>query len=160
MDAGTSFTVSGPGGNVAGAFAADTTNQIITFTPAAPLAQGTTYTIAASGQVSNGNVQQVPVTFSFTTYAPTVAERFDALTAKLQALTNAGKFPGRVGQNLVIRSQRAKLYYSLGFNKPAILNLNVIVSVTNAMENAGFLSAADAAEVRGLATGLIATLLE
>jgi len=31
--------------------------------------------------------------------------------------------------------------------------------VTNAMENAGFLSAADAAEVRDLATGLIDALL-
>ena len=159
MDAGTDFEVNGPSGLVSGSFAADATNQIITFTPDAPLVPGTTYTVLATGQVSNGNVQQAAMQSSFTTYAPTVNDQFDALIAKLQLLTDAGEFPGRIGQNLVIRAERAKLAYNLGFNNPALQNLFVIVNVTNAMENAGFLSAADAAEVRDLATGLIDALL-
>ena len=159
MDAGTSFTVSGPAGDVSGTIVADATNQIFTFTPDAAFAPGTTYTVSATGQVSNGTVQQVPVSFSFTTHALSVNEQFDALTAKLQALTDAGEFPGRIGQILVNRSVKAKLYYDKGFDNPAILNLGVIVGVTNAMENAGFLSTADAAEVRDLATGLIIELI-
>ncbi len=90
----------------------------------------------------------------------TIEQQFEALIGKLQALTDAGEFPGRIGQNLVIRAQRAYLAYSFGLINQAVQNLNVIVSVTNAMENAGFLSAADAAEVRDLATGLIEELLE
>ena len=90
----------------------------------------------------------------------TIEQQFDALIAKLQALTDAGEFPGRLGQNLVLRAERAKLAYERGFTTPAVLNLFIVVTVTDAMENAGFLSAADAAEVRDLATGLIAALLE
>ncbi|MCA9943995.1 MAG: Ig-like domain-containing protein, partial [Anaerolineales bacterium] len=159
MDAGTSFELSGPSGIISGTFVLTDTNQTVIFTPDMPLAQATTYTVSASGQVSNGNVQQVPVSYSFTTYAPTIEEQFDALTAKLQMLTDAGEFPGRLGQILVNRSVRAKLLYSYGFDNPAILNLAVIVNVTNAMENAGFLTPEDAAEVRDLATGLITELL-
>jgi hypothetical protein len=158
METGTSFDVSGPSGSVSGTFSADASNHVITFTPDAPLAQGTTYTISASGQVSNGVVQQVPVSFSFTTFAPSINDQFDALIAKLQMLTDAGEFPGRVGQNLVLRAERAQFYYGLGFYNPTIQNLIIIINVTDAMENAGFLSAADAAEVRDLATGLIAEL--
>ena len=159
MDAGTSFDVSSPSGSVSGTFSADATNQIITFTPDAPLAPGTTYTVTAAGAVSNGNVQQASAVFSFTTYAPTINDQFDALTAKLQALTDAGEFPGRLGQALVNRSVRAQRFYNLGYDNPAIINLAIIVAVNDAMENAGFLSAADAAEVRELAGGLITELI-
>jgi glycosidase/fibronectin type 3 domain-containing protein len=158
MDAGTDFEVTGPSGVISGTFVLTDTNHTVLFTPDMPLAQGTTYTVSASEQVSNGVMQQVPVSFSFTTYAPSVDDQFNALIAKLQMLTDAGEFPGRVGQNLVLRAQRAQFYYSIGFNNPAIQNLIIIINVTNAMENAGFLSAADAAEVRDLATGLIAEL--
>lgn len=158
MDDGASFEVSGPSGVISGTFVMTDTNHTVLFTPAMPLAQSTTYTVSASGQVSNGNVQQAPASFSFTTHVPTIDEQFDALIAKLQMLTDASEFPGRVGQNLVLRAERAQFYYDVGFNNPAIQNLIIIINVTDAMENAGFLSAADAAEVRDLATGLIAAL--
>ena len=58
----------------------------------------------------------------------------------------------------VTDGERAQFYYDVGFNNPAIQNLIIIINVTDAMENAGFLSAADAAEVRDLATGLITAL--
>jgi glycosidase len=59
------FTVTGPGGPVSGSFGWDDTTRTHTFTPAAPLADGT-YTVDISGNTHNGDNQYVPVSFSFT----------------------------------------------------------------------------------------------
>ncbi|MCC6604270.1 MAG: alpha amylase N-terminal ig-like domain-containing protein [Anaerolineae bacterium] len=163
MDAGTDFEVSGPSGVVSGTFSADTTNQIITFTPDAPLAQSTTYTVLATGQVSNGNGQQAVSQTSFTTVAPpppTADEQFEALINKLQALTDAGELPRGIGKTLVNRAERAYLYYQYGLEVPAILNLTFIITTTRVMELTGFLTHADAAEVIDLSSWLIAYMLE
>ena len=70
MASDSDFSVSGPGGAVIGSFAVSNSNQTLTFTPAAPLADESTYQVLVSGQSdSEGNVQQVPVSFSFTTAA-------------------------------------------------------------------------------------------
>ncbi len=75
MSAATSFSVSGPDGSVAGTFALSNGDRTVTFTPAAPLAAGTAYDVLVSGQTSaGGDVQQVPVAFSFTTEAEVVLE--------------------------------------------------------------------------------------
>ncbi|MCA1954812.1 MAG: Ig-like domain-containing protein [Anaerolinea sp.] len=68
MAANTSFSVTGPGGAVSGTFAYDAPSRTVTFTPDSPLAYSTTYTVLVTGAVdAGGDVQQVPVTWSFTT---------------------------------------------------------------------------------------------
>lgn len=68
MPANTSFTVSSPGGSVAGTFAHDGGTNTTTFTPAQALANGTVYTVAVAGAQSSAmNMQQVPATWTFTT---------------------------------------------------------------------------------------------
>jgi hypothetical protein len=72
MGASTSFSVTGPGldGAVAGSFALSNSDTSVTFTPSAPLEYSTTYNVVVSGQTAvGGDVQQVPVAYSFTTLA-------------------------------------------------------------------------------------------
>jgi hypothetical protein len=67
MPASTSFTVAGPDGTVDGSFAYDADTRTVTFTPDA-LEEATTYDVTVTGRTSaDGDAQQVPVTFSFTT---------------------------------------------------------------------------------------------
>ena len=63
------FTVTGPGGAVSGAFTWDNDTKTTTFTPAAPLADGE-YTVTISGNNDGGDNQFVPVTFTFTVGTP------------------------------------------------------------------------------------------
>ncbi|MGN9906616.1 DUF4082 domain-containing protein [Phytohabitans sp. LJ34] len=64
------MSLAGPGGAVAGAAAYDTATNTATFTPAAALANSTSYTASVSGaRDPAGNVMS-PVTWSFTTAAP------------------------------------------------------------------------------------------
>ena len=158
MDAGTSFAVSGPSGMVSGTFSADASNQIITFTPDAPLAQSTTYTVSASGQVSNGNVQQAPALFSFTTHVPTIDEQFAALVAKLQALVANGDLSERMGNSLVNRVLRIQMWHDLGYDNIAVANLNIFNRIITALEVSGQLDAANAQMLRDMADGLIISL--
>ncbi len=65
------FSVTGPGGPVSGAFSWSDTNWTHTFTPDAPLAPGT-YTVAISGNNHNGDNQFVPTSFSFSVPTPAV----------------------------------------------------------------------------------------
>ena len=65
MDNPTTFSVTGPGGAVAGTFAVNGTE--VTFTPDAPLAEGTTYDVEAAEATANGESQQVIFQSSFTT---------------------------------------------------------------------------------------------
>ncbi len=73
MVSGTTFSVTGPEGAVAGTIGVNPLNNTTTFTPTASLAYHTTYTITASGQVTSGvpgaesGTQQVPFTAHFTT---------------------------------------------------------------------------------------------
>ena len=64
------FTVTGPGGAVAGTFSWDGGSKTHTFTPAAPLAPGL-YTVLIENNHDGGDNQFVSVTFSFTVPAPT-----------------------------------------------------------------------------------------
>ena len=74
MPSNNDFAVSSPGGGVAGTFTYASGTRTTTFTPAAPLLQGTTYSVSVSGKVSAlGNVQQVPVSWSFVTACNVVA---------------------------------------------------------------------------------------
>ena len=71
MDASTDFTVTGPDGAVAGAFSYDAGSWVVTFTPSAPLSEGTQYTVDVTGEISaGGDHQQVAVSWSFTTVPP------------------------------------------------------------------------------------------
>ena len=65
-----SFTVAGPGGNVAGTVAFNSADTVATFTPAGPLAGSTTYTATVSGaQNSSGTAMSSAFAWSFTTGA-------------------------------------------------------------------------------------------
>lgn len=64
------FSVTGPGGAVAGAFSWNGGTKTHTFTPAAPLAPGL-YTVLIENNHDAGDNQFVSVTFSFTVPAPT-----------------------------------------------------------------------------------------
>ncbi|WP_322754733.1 DUF4082 domain-containing protein [Frankia sp. Cas3] len=62
------FTVAAGGQNVAGSVGYDASTRTATFTPAAALANGTTYTVTVSGvRDITGNVLAAPVTWTFTT---------------------------------------------------------------------------------------------
>lgn len=65
------FTVSDPGGAVAGAVSLDPTGMIATFTPSANLAYGTVYTATLTSGIMNttGQALASPVVWSFTTIA-------------------------------------------------------------------------------------------
>jgi glycosidase/fibronectin type 3 domain-containing protein len=66
MPVATDFSVSWAGGSVAGTFT--TVGGTTTFTPAAPLRRGTTYTVSVSGETSaDGDLQQVAASWTFTT---------------------------------------------------------------------------------------------
>ncbi|HEX6519505.1 MAG TPA: DUF4082 domain-containing protein, partial [Streptosporangiaceae bacterium] len=71
----TSFAVTDPNNNtVAGTTSLDSTDTVATFTPANPLAAGTTYTVTISGaKDSNGETMLAPYTYTFTT-----SKAFDA----------------------------------------------------------------------------------
>lgn len=65
------FTVADGNGNVAGSFTFTDLDQIITFTPDAPLTESTLYTVNVSGvQDAGGDNQQVPVQWQFLTAGP------------------------------------------------------------------------------------------
>jgi glycosidase len=71
MASGSDFSVSGPGGDVAGTFALSNSNTTVTFTPDDPLDNSTEYDVMASTETdAGGDVQQVAASFSFTTAAP------------------------------------------------------------------------------------------
>ncbi|MGH2542649.1 MAG: Ig-like domain-containing protein, partial [Ardenticatenaceae bacterium] len=64
----TDFTIVGPDGPVAGTFSYDPATFTVTFTPSEPLAQVTEYLVDVRDEVDvAGDVQQVPVQWSFTT---------------------------------------------------------------------------------------------
>jgi methionine-rich copper-binding protein CopC len=64
-----SFTLTDPNGHtVSGTTSFDSTNTVTTFTPASPLAAGTTYTVTISGaKDGNGQSMLAPYTYTFTT---------------------------------------------------------------------------------------------
>ncbi|SIO61560.1 Mo-co oxidoreductase dimerisation domain-containing protein [Singulisphaera sp. GP187] len=61
------MTLTGPGGAVAGSFAYTTSTNTATFTPSAPLAASTTYTVNVSGAKDLANNVMAPTSWSFTT---------------------------------------------------------------------------------------------
>jgi methionine-rich copper-binding protein CopC len=61
------------GTTVAGSTAYDASTNTATFTPSAFLGNGSTYTVTASGATSAAGVLMTPVTWSFTTIAPSPA---------------------------------------------------------------------------------------
>ena len=93
MPSGSSFSVSGPGGAVAGSFALSNSDTAVTFTPDAALDPATTYDVLVSGRTdAGGDVQQVPVSFSFTTAAaPEVVLESITVTPVDPTLTKSAK---------------------------------------------------------------------
>jgi hypothetical protein len=66
--ASATFTLSDPGGaRITGTTTASTDMKTLTFTPAAVLAPGTTYTASLQVADANGNMMAAPVTWTFTT---------------------------------------------------------------------------------------------
>jgi hypothetical protein len=61
------FTLTGPGGAMAGGTAYDSASSTATFTPSAALAAGTTYTASVAATDTEGNAMAAPTTWSFTT---------------------------------------------------------------------------------------------
>ncbi|MCA9933056.1 MAG: Ig-like domain-containing protein, partial [Anaerolineales bacterium] len=82
MTADTDFVVTGPAGVVSCTFANDDLTWTTVFTPDAPLEAAGTYTVTVAGQQTNGvpggdsGVQQVPVTWQFTTAPITITAGF------------------------------------------------------------------------------------
>jgi hypothetical protein len=75
MSVGTEFNVEGPEGPISGTFTYLFNTFTYVFTPAQMLDIGETYTVTAAGQTdAGGDVQQVPVQFSFDTMVPTSVE--------------------------------------------------------------------------------------
>jgi hypothetical protein len=85
MASDSDFTVTGPGGAVAGTFALSNSDTTLTFTPTSALADGD-YDVTVTGQSdADGNAQQVTTTFSFAvgaadTTPPVVGDVSIALT--------------------------------------------------------------------------------
>ncbi|HEY7071829.1 MAG TPA: DUF4082 domain-containing protein [Acidimicrobiales bacterium] len=61
------FTLTGPGGAVAGTKTYSSGTRTATFTPSAALAAGTVYTASVSASDTKGNAMSAPVAWSFTT---------------------------------------------------------------------------------------------
>jgi hypothetical protein len=67
----TTFRLQGPTGVVAGAYSYDSGTRVATFTPGAPLAAGTTYTVTITGVTDIvGDVQQIGEVWTFHGVAP------------------------------------------------------------------------------------------
>jgi glycosidase len=72
MAPNSTLTLTGPNGAVTGTVSYSDTTRTLTFDPAFPLASNSTYTVTVSGQTdANGDVQQVPAQWTFTTGMPT-----------------------------------------------------------------------------------------
>ncbi|MEJ2748127.1 MAG: Ig-like domain-containing protein, partial [Anaerolineae bacterium] len=116
MEPDTTFVVEGPDGPVAGTFAYDDVTQVVTFTPDADLADGTTYTVTVDGAVSVGvpggdsGVLQAPVVFSFTTYVITPEERLAHLQDMVNGLVDDGLLAPHYGRILLRDLQRAERF--------------------------------------------------
>jgi hypothetical protein len=70
MAPGTDFLVTSPSGPVAGGFSYDSNTDTVIFTPSAPLAPDTVYTVLVSEEISadaDSSAQQEPHQFTFTT---------------------------------------------------------------------------------------------
>ncbi|MCI0728533.1 MAG: Ig-like domain-containing protein [Chloroflexi bacterium] len=86
MPATTDFDVTGPNGPVSGAFSYDAGSQTVTFTPAAVLVPGATYTVTVSGQVDvAGHAQQVPLEWTFQTFVQQIYLPFVIAGGAVQA---------------------------------------------------------------------------
>ncbi len=84
MQPNTTFEVAGPDGPVSGAFAYDSDDWTVTFTPDADLATGAFYTVTVAGAQSVGvpggdsGVQQFPVTWTFLTTPEAIQAGFSS----------------------------------------------------------------------------------
>ncbi|MDP8904987.1 MAG: alpha-amylase family glycosyl hydrolase [Chloroflexota bacterium] len=102
MASDSDFSVAGPGGPVAGSFALSNGDRTVTFTPSSPLSHATEYEVSITGERSpGGDIQQVPVSFSFTTVSettpPTTSDVIVAL--RLGGQVNANSAPTTVTWN-------------------------------------------------------------
>ncbi|MCP5098539.1 MAG: Ig-like domain-containing protein, partial [Chloroflexi bacterium] len=140
MDAGTVFNVVGPAGAVTGTFSYDAGTDTTTFTPDADLTKGVTYDVTVTGQVSNGNFQQAPVVFSFTTVQPTPQEMIDALIADINQLVVDGELYSQDAKKLIFRLERAKKFVDFGLDWVAVNQMNAFVKNVNRVVNAGRLA--------------------
>ena len=102
------LTVTGPGGApVAGTVSYVSTTRTASFQPAAPLTNGSTYTVLLSAQGSAGAVMSAPATWSFTTVAapaPTVSGQTPApgATGVSASAPTTGVFSVPIDQSTLI----------------------------------------------------------
>lgn len=120
MDAGTSFIVEGPDGVVAGSFSYDAATVTTTFTPDADLTPDAAYSVSVSDQVSNGNFQQVPVGFDFTTRALTVEELLDEIDAKIEEMVADGRLTQRLANQLLSINDNVRYLYGEMQTQPGL----------------------------------------
>jgi hypothetical protein len=132
------------------------TNHTVLFTPSVPLAQGATYTVSASGQVSNGNVQQVPVSFSFTTVTVvTVESMINDLIGDVEGLREAGRLNTGQANALVKKLQGALQKYNAGQPSVAVNRLNAFINQVDSFVSSGVLTPAEGQALTGEAQMII-----
>ena len=160
MAATTSFTVSDANGPVAGTITHDDATNTTTFVADGGFVGDTTYTVDVAGQESNGNLQQVPVQFSFTTRALTIAEQYDQLNETVQALIDAGDMTQRDGKWLLRLSEKSEAKYDKGKLVAAYVKLRQFYRWVDYYENRGRLSAENADLLQDLVLDLKADIWE
>ena len=139
------FSVTGPDGNVAGTFTYNPVAQVQTFTPDALLAPGTTYTVLVSGAASVGvpggdsGVQQVPVTWDFTTI--TITEQIKRLIAEVEALRDDGTLNRGQANALITKLEGAIKKLDQGQDRVAINRLRAFTNQVYSFIDEGLLSA-------------------
>jgi hypothetical protein len=157
MPADTTFSVAGSGGPVSGTFAYDAGTQTVTFTPDGYLALGETYTATVTGRVDvAGDVQQVPVTWSFTTL--TVEEAIQALIGQVEALRDAGDLNNGQANALLVKLNGALVKLAQGNDPAASSRLLAFVDQVGDLVDDGEIPAADGQALIDLALLVIAAI--
>jgi hypothetical protein len=142
---------------VAGSFAYAARSQTVTFTPAAPLALGTTYTVTVTGKVdAAGDVQQVPVSWSFTTKTPEAA--IQDLIDQVAALKSGGVLNNGQANSLTVKLTGALAKLAQGQTAAALDRLTSFTAQVADLVATGVIPAADGQSLVDLAQLVIAAL--
>jgi hypothetical protein len=129
----------------------------VTFTPDGYLALGETYTATVTGRVDvAGDVQQVPVTWSFTTL--TVEEAIQALIGQVEALRDAGDLNNGQANALLVKLNGALVKLAQGNDPAASSRLLAFVDQVGDLVDDGEIPAADGQALIDLALLVIAAI--
>ena len=160
MELTTSFTVSDANGAVAGTVTHDDVTNTTTFVADGGFAPATTYTVDVTGQESNGNFQQVPVQFSFTTRALTISEQFAQLNQTVDDLVAAGELSAWDGWLLSYRLEKAEKAYDKGKLFKSVVQLSIFKHHVRILEHRDRLSEANADLLKSMVNDLRADIWE